>query len=72
MCYKECSEQSISFFNAKTNYFENSLFLEIITEWNDLAFNIGNSISPNLPKNSVLKFIRSEPNQILISIVPKD
>lgn len=72
MCYKECSEQSISFFNAKTNYFENSLFLEIITEWNDLAFNIGNSISPNLSKNSVLKFIRSEPNQILISIVPKD
>ena len=54
----------IPFFNAKTNFFKNSFFPAVITEWNNLDISIRNSSSCHIFKNLILKFIRPEPNRV--------
>ena len=54
----------IPFFNVKTNFFKNSFFPAVITEWNNLDISIRNSSSCHIFKNLILKFIRPEPNRI--------
>ena len=46
----------IPFFNVKTNFFKNSFFPAVITEWNNSSCHIF--------KNLIMKFIRPEPNRI--------
>ena len=54
----------IPFFNVKTNFFKNSFFPAVITEWNNLDISIRNSSLCHIFKNLILKFIRPEPNRI--------
>ena len=54
----------IHFVNVKTNFFKNSFFLEVITEWNNLDISICNSSLCHIFKNLILKFLRPEPNRI--------
>ena len=49
---------------VKHRFFENSFFLAIITEWNDLDHSLRNAPSINVFKQNVLKFIRLGPNKV--------
>ena len=54
----------IPFFNVKTDFFKNSFFPAVITEWNNVDISTRNSSSSHLFKNLIPKFIRPEPNRI--------
>ena len=51
-------------FNVKTIFFKDSFFPAVITECNNLDISIRNSSLCHIFKNSILKFIRPEPNRI--------
>ena len=61
---KKCSQQSNSFLQCKTNFFKNSFFPAVITEWNNLDISIRNSSSCHIFKKLIVTFIRPEPNRI--------
>ena len=52
----------ISSFKTRYNFFKDSFFPAVISEWNRLDMNIRNSSSINVFKKELLKFIRPEPN----------
>ena len=54
----------ISSFKTRRNFFKDSFFPAVISEWNSLDINIRNSSSSNVFKKVLLKFIRPEPNSI--------
>ena len=62
--YATRSSQSnkISSFKTRHNFFKDSYFPAVISEWNSLNINIRNSSSINLFKKELLKFIRPEPS----------
>ena len=62
--YATRSSQSnkISSFKTRHNFFKDSFFSAVISEWNSLDINIRNSSSINVFKKELLKFIRPEPN----------
>ena len=62
--YATRSSQSnkISSFKTRHNFFKNSFFPVVISEWNSLNIDIRNSSSINVFKKELLKFIRPEPN----------
>ena len=62
--YATRSSQSnkISSFKTRHNFFKDSFFPAVISEWNSLNINIRNSSSINVFKKELLKFIRPEPN----------
>ena len=62
--YATRSSQSNKILSFKTrhNFFKDSFFPSIISEWNSLDINIWNSSSINVFKKELLKFIRPEPN----------
>ena len=62
--YATRSSQSnnISSFKTRHNFFKDSLFPAVISEWNSLDVNIRNSSSINVFKKELLKFIRPVPN----------
>ena len=60
---------SLSF---KHNFFKNTFFPSTILEWNKLDPSLRNSISYNVFKNSILKFIRPSPNKIFQRHNPKE
>ena len=68
--YATRSSQSnkISSFKTRHNYFKDSFFATVISEWNSLDINIRNSSSINV--------FKKEPNQnqtlFIISMIPKD
>ena len=49
---------------CRTKYFANSFFPYTIKEWNDLSPEIRKSVSYEVFKNSLLKFIRPSPNSL--------
>ena len=49
-------------FKIRYNFFKDSFFPTVISEWNYLDINIRNSSSINVFKKELLKFIRPEPN----------
>ena len=51
-------------FLRKKNFFKNSFFPAILMEWNKIDVNIPNSTFCNVFKRVILKFIRSEPDQV--------
>ena len=51
-------------FNVKTNFFKDSFFPAVITEWNNLDISIRNLSSCHILKNLTLKFSTPEPNKI--------
>ena len=65
-CYTKRSLQKsqIPFFKTKTNFLKNSLFPEVILEWNKLDVNNRCSASCDVFKRVILKFNRPEPNQV--------
>ena len=52
------------FLNVKTNHFKNPFIPAVIAKGSKLDVNIRNSNSCSVFKNSILKFIRPEPNQV--------
>ena len=52
----------ISSFKTIHNFFRDSFFPVVISEWNSLDINIRNSSSINVFKKELMKFIRPEPN----------
>ena len=50
--------------SCKHNFFKNSFFPSAILEWNKLDPSLRNSVSYNVFKNSILKFIRPSPNKL--------
>ena len=62
--YATRSSQSnkISSFKTRHNFFKDSFFSAVISEWNSLNIDIWNSSSINVFKKELLKFIRPEPN----------
>ena len=62
--YATRSSQSnkISSFKTRHNFFKDSFFPAVISEWNSLDVNIRNSSSINVFKKELLKFIRPVPN----------
>ena len=54
----------ISCFNVKASFLKNYFFPAVINKWNNLDISIRNSSSCHIFKNSILKFIRPEPNRI--------
>ena len=49
---------------CRTEYLSNSFFPYTIKEWNNLSPEIRNSVSHEVFKNSLLKFIRPSPNSL--------
>ena len=49
---------------TRTAFFRNTFFPSVIIEWNKLDFNVRNSVSLEVFKKSILKFIRPSPNSI--------
>ena len=64
--YATRSSQSnkISSFKTRHNFFKDSFFPAVISEWNSLDINIQNSSSINVFKKELLRFIRPEHNSI--------
>ena len=62
--YATRSSQSnkISSFKTRHNFFKDSFFPVVISEWNSLNINIRNSSSIDVFKKELLKYIRPEPN----------
>ena len=60
--YRLQNVQEIPTIEEKHRFFENSIFLETITEWNDLDYSLCNAPSINFFKENILKFIRFSPN----------
>ena len=52
----------IPLFDAKHNFYENSVFPSITVEWNNLDQDLRNCESYTLFHSSILKPIRSSPN----------
>ena len=65
--YNTRTNDKISLFSGKHNFFINSLLPSTVIEWNNLDLKIRNSKTFSAFKKSILKFIR--PSQILFSIV---
>ena len=61
---RSVQKSQIPFFKTKTNYFKNVFLPAVIMEWNEIDFNIRNSLSCYVFKKVILKFIRPEPNQV--------
>ena len=59
---QEVLKATKSRFLRPDNFFKDSFFLAVISEWNSLNVNIRNSSSINVFKKELLKFIRPEPN----------
>ena len=49
---------------TRTAFFKNTFFPSVIIEWNKLDFNVRNSVSLEVFKKSIFKFIRPSPNSI--------
>ena len=49
---------------CRTEYFANSFFPYTINEWNNLSPEICKSVSYEVFKNSLLKFVRPSPNSL--------
>ena len=63
VCATRSSQSNkISSFKTRYNFFKDSFFPAVISEWNRLDMNIRNSSSINVFKKELLKFIRPEPN----------
>ena len=52
----------MSSFETRHNFFKDSFFPAVLSEWNSLNINIRNSSSVNIFKKELLKFIRPEAN----------
>ena len=59
---RSSQRNKISSFKTRHNFFKDSFFPAVISEWNSLNINIRNSSSINVFKKELLKFIRPEPN----------
>ena len=57
------ADKSLHMF-CRTEYFANSFFQYTIKEWNNLSPEIRKSVSYEVFKNSLLKFIRPSPNSL--------
>ena len=63
VCATRSSQSNkISSFKTRYNFFKDSFFPAVISEWNRLDMNIRNSSSINVFKKELLRFIRPEPN----------
>ena len=69
--YATRNVDNILCFKIRHNSFRNSFFPSTIIEWNNLDPTFWNSKSFGDFKNSILKFIRPSPNNILIVIIIK-
>ena len=58
-------------FKVKHNFFQNSFFPSVVTEWNKLDQNISNSKNLNIFKKMLLKFIRPSRNSVFRCHNPK-
>ena len=58
------SSNNIPELSTRTVCFKNTFFPSVIIEWNRLDFNVRNSVSLEVFKKSILKFIRPSPNSI--------
>ena len=56
--YDTRNNTNVPSFNCRTEYFKNSFFPIVITEWNRLDINIKSMTSYNTFKNALLSFIR--------------
>ena len=56
--YVTRNNTNVPSFNCRTEYFKNSFFPNVITEWNKLDINIENMTSYTAFKNALLSFIR--------------
>ena len=59
---RSSQSNEISSFKTRHNFFKDSFFPAVISEWNSLNIDIRNSSSINVFKKELLKFIRPEPN----------
>ena len=59
---RSSQSNKISSFKTGHNFFKDSFFAAVISEWNSLDVNIRNSSSINVFKKKLLKFIRPVPN----------
>ena len=55
--YDTRKNTNVPSFNCKTEYFKNSFFPNVITEWNKLDINIKSMTSYTAIKNALLSFI---------------
>ena len=62
--YTSRNVHSIPIFSLKINYFKNSFFPSIISEWNKLDPAICNSESLSIFRKNIFHFIRPAPNSI--------
>ena len=69
--YRTRNIDNIPQFNVRNNFFRNSYFPSIVTEWNNLDKSIRNSESFSIFKENILKFIRPSPNSIFNCHNPK-
>ena len=63
--YKTRSSDKFPYMSCRTEYFANSFFPYPIKEWNNLSSEIRKSVSYEVFKNSLLKFIRPSPKSVL-------
>ena len=64
--------QNVPFFKARCNFFlKKCFFLSTITQWTNLDLNIRDSISLNVFRNTILKFIRPFATSVFNSHNPK-
>ena len=59
---QKSQSHKISSFKTRHNFFKDSFFPAVISEWNSLDINIRNSSSIDVFKKELFKFIRPEPN----------
>ena len=69
--YTTRNVDNIPCFKIRHNFFKNSFFPSTIIEWNNLDPTLWNSKRFVDFKNSILKFIRPSPSNILIVIIIK-
>ena len=62
--YYSRNVNNIPLIRASTNYFMNTFFPSVITEWNKLDLNICKSTSLNISKNRLLQFVRPLENSV--------
>ena len=58
---KTRSSNNIPELSTRTVFFKNTFFPSVIIEWNKLNLNVRNSVSLEVFKKSILKFIRPSP-----------
>ena len=71
LMYKTRHVANVPSLSFKPSFFKNTSFPSAILEWNKLDPSLQNSVSYNVFKNSILKFIRPSLNKIFQCHNPK-